>query len=866
MTTSWVVSLDDRDALDAAVVGEKAAALARMKQADLPVPGGFVICADAFTRATADAKTRLLELFDANDQPTAQETSEAARQLISGLDLPAEIREAIIFAYQTLGRDAPVAVRSSGTAEDLAGASFAGQYDSYLNVFGGDSLIDAVKAVWTSLHSLHAIAYRERQGVSQVDASMAVLVQQQLDADAAGVMFTRDPVSGRKGRFIVNVAYGLGEGVVAGSVSADTFEIESGTFAIVEQTVVEKSRMWALRKTGGIEKQEVPQAARRTAALNATQLERLGRLGRSVTDIFGDDRDIEFALADGALHVLQARPVTGPGGAEEEFPVVWPDPADEEYAWVLFPYGRGPVYPLQEAANDAYARGMRRCFDDTGVSMARNSILLRFNGFQYGRSPPVGEAEVKERQRRHRERDQQYRERGASVYEAEIVPQAEDAFRRFNRFHALRHAALAELLEYLEASIEAYGRVMGDLHWRMAGAMRMDWPSVYREITGEPEIDSGVLLQAINNRTVQLIRRLRGLARLAQGDAELRGALRGRDYDHLSQAPIRGRPAVRRFRDRFRALLRDYGRRSGRGFGSATGFTEPTWNMNPSAPFDLIAAYAEQDIDELERTEAEARRERRQATRRLRRKLAGNQETLSSFNDGLAMAVDMVRRMEDHNHLMEQGVNGSLREAFFLIGEGMVREGLIEMPDDALHLTLDEIRTVVRADQHEDLRPLVRERAAQFEARSHMNPPQKLGRGELPPPEPPRPGTAPSKSSGLDGTVLRGTGASRGVCTGRARVFRPDDARPEVKKGDILVAQNAGPDWTPILPLLGGIVLDEGAIYQHAALIAREYRIPAVIQTREATKTIVDGQVIRVDGNRGIVELAPETTGGAAIG
>ncbi len=846
-------------------MGEKAAALARMRQAGLPVPAGFVIEAAAFDEATAALAPRIeSHLATATDGMQAlAEASRAIQELVAGLRLPPGLSEAVTAAYEELVDGAAVAVRSSGTAEDLPGASFAGQYSSYLNVTGAESVVERMRDVWASLYSPQAIAYRDRQRVPHSAARMAVLVQRQLVAEAAGVLFTRDPMSGAQDRLLINATFGLGEGVVSGETPVDSFSLDAESLAVVERVVADKATMVAMQPGGGIEQRPVPEARRREPSLSDERLADLGRLARSVQEIEGGHRDIEFAVVDGDVYLLQARPITGldvsdeagDEGEADGFPVEWDDPVDEDYAWTLD--SREPSRRFQQDAQQVYAAAARRCFEETGVPMARNHILLFMNGWAYARSPSVEEADVRERQRRHRARDREYRERGSSLYEAEIQPEAEDAFARLNRFNALRRASLPELLSHLETALDAYGRVMGDLHWRMAGSTSIDWPSAYHELTGEPEVDSGVMLQAIDNRTTQLVRRMRGMARLAQGDEELRPILHERAYDRLDEPSIRVRPRVRRFRARFRRLLRDYGMRTGRGFGSSVGFAEPTWNMNPAAALNLVGTYAEQDIDELEHVETEARHERRRALRRVRRKLASDPDRLARFESMLVQAVDQVRSMEDHNHLMEQGVSGALREAIFRTGAGLVRAGRLDDPDDALHLSLDELRAICVDGDARDLRPLIRERATEFERRSAMRPPPALGRGTAAP-DPHAAMYAPASGTGLDGTTLRGIAASRGRCTGRARVTSRDNPRPEIERGDILVTRNAGPDWTLVLPLLGGIVLDEGAVFQHAALVAREYRIPCVLQTREATRVIHDGQRITIDGDQGVVELAPE--------
>ena len=197
--------------------------------------------------------------------------------------------------------------------------------------------------------------------------------------------------------------------------------------------------------------------------------------------------------------------------------------------------------------------------------------------------------------------------------------------------------------------------------------------------------------------------------------------------------------------------------------------------------------------------------------------------------------------MEDHNHIMEQGVHGVLREAIHRLGQGLVRTGVLEQPDDILHLSMTEIGVAAGGGGRADLHPLVEERTSLREQRLRLWTPAFLGSGPPPPPDPRLALTEAPAYAGLEGQLLRGVGASPGRATGRARVASMQPAPPDVEKGDILVAFNAGPAWTPIFPLLGGLVLDAGAVFQHAALVAREYGIPTVIMTRDATKVIVDG-------------------------
>jgi pyruvate,water dikinase len=308
------------------------------------------------------------------------------------------------------------------------------------------------------------------------------------------------------------------------------------------------------------------------------------------------------------------------------------------------------------------------------------------------------------------------------------------------------------------------------------------------------------------------------------------------------------------FHRRFKSLMRVYGYRTGWGFGASTDFDGPNWNMQPQKPLDLIASYAQQDLDELDRLEADALRERQLSTARIRRRLAREPERRSRFEFDRARAQRDLVSMEDHNHLMEQCTVGQLREAMYLMGRAMVKRRILEVPNDVLHLSIDELKAISEGRGPEDVPELVRERRAEREERARLRPPATLGQEPAPEDEYGSNPDEPS-NSGLDGNIIRGTAASRGRATGPARLVLPGAQMRRIRRGDILVAENIGADWTPVMPLLGGIVLDGGAVSQHAALVAREYRIPAVILTGNATTSIVDGQTITVDGDSGIVEL-----------
>ena len=861
-----VVSLSDPSARDPSTTGGKGSALAKLVRAKLPVPDGFVVTTAAFERGTGDLLPTIEKAIDdlpPDDQAPLLErgtaierASKDAIALLKGHKIPAEIADAIVAAYNGLG-GGPVAVRSSATAEDMPDASFAGQYDTYLNVLSPKSVVQRVLDVWASLYSVHAIAYRKRQGIAESALRMAVIVQRLLPAEAAGVLFTRDPVSGADDHFVINVAYGLGEGVVDGTVPVDTFALQPRSGKIVSKEIADKRHKMDLATHGGLKRTPVSRSRRRRAALSPRRAADLTKLAKRVKKLFGGHQDIEFAVHNGSVHLLQARPVTGVDEAPE-FVVDWKRKTDEKHGWLLLT-GRRNAKSVLRLARDihlAQATAARVCFADTGSAMTRMHYISFFNGYAYGHGPSVSEETVRKRRLQHQKRLEWYTKRQRSYWEEVLQPQVERELATLAGVPA-RRAPLAEHVAYLNQAINSFGHVFGDLHWRLVGdGDPMQWTKTIAELTGMDEADVGVFVQAADNIETRMIRAMRLLARQVKRSPTLRKLFADRDFERLEGAELRSNPAVRRFRVAFRRFLTRYGLRTGYGFGSSTSLHEtPTWNMDHQRPLRIIAAYAEQDVSAMERTEANARKERNLATRNARRRLAGSKARLHRFDVALAQGRNFVAMMEDHNNMMEQNTGGRLREAIHRAGLAFVDHGLLAWPEQLLHLSLAELRAFANGRSTGRISELIREREREYREQNRLQPPPKLGSGDLPPPPAMAKTWEAPQDAGRSGNTIKGVSGSRGRATGRARVFAETDQIPDVEKGDILVAANAGPDWTPVFPLLAGLVLDQGAVFQHAALIAREYKIPAVIMTKEGTSVIRDGQTITVDGDAGIVEL-----------
>ncbi|HEV2656140.1 MAG TPA: PEP/pyruvate-binding domain-containing protein [Ktedonobacteraceae bacterium] len=309
-----VLALDDTAAA-LEQVGGKGASLAQLAAVGLPVPPGFHITTAAYRYFVREngLQEQILATVSAvtADQPTSLEeaSSKIGRMFAQG-SMPAEIATAIRQAYVALGGDdLSVAVRSSATAEDLPDLSFAGQQETYLNMRGEAMVLDAIKRCWASLWTARAIGYRARAGIAHEEVSLAVVVQELVLADAAGILFTANPLTGERDQVMINATWGLGEAIVSGQITPDTVVVDRASGTIIAQQISEKEVMTVCSQSGTSE-EPVPVGKRTSAVLTAVQAAQLARIGVRIEELYGQPMDIEWALRQNRFFIVQARPIT----------------------------------------------------------------------------------------------------------------------------------------------------------------------------------------------------------------------------------------------------------------------------------------------------------------------------------------------------------------------------------------------------------------------------------------------------------------------------------------------------------------------------------------------------------------------------
>ncbi len=314
-TTPLILPFSEINARDLGLVGGKGANLGEMLRADFPVPPGFCVTTFAFEKfiaatPNADELYTLLDTIKTDDLDSMRVIGERVRQSLLKVPIPKEIAEAVKQAWQGIGIDDAYAVRSSATAEDLPDASFAGQQDTYLNIIGEDALLDAVRRCWVSLFTDRAILYRMQNDFDHRDVQLSVVVQKMILSEKSGTLFTANPLTGHRHTLTIDASFGLGEALVSGLVTPDAYKVDKRTMKIIERQVSEKEVAIFPEKDGGTRQVTLDVDRRKQAALTDDQILKLAELGTKIESHYGSPQDIEWAIADDEIYLLQTRPIT----------------------------------------------------------------------------------------------------------------------------------------------------------------------------------------------------------------------------------------------------------------------------------------------------------------------------------------------------------------------------------------------------------------------------------------------------------------------------------------------------------------------------------------------------------------------------
>ncbi len=809
-----VLALEAIADTDGPRVGGKGASLAATLRAGLPVPPGFVVVTDAYRRTHS-----------------------------TGLRSDSILTQSIREAYRALG--GTVAVRSSATGEDGAEASFAGQQETILGVVGEEAVLDAIERCWKSLQTDRAIAYRRQKGIPDDAVAMAVVVQRLVPAETAGVLFTRDPLDPVANRMIVEASYGLGEAVVSGKVTPDRFTLEFASGRVLEKTQGLKT----VRVVDGRE-EAVPEGLQEAFCLKEDELERLAELGRRVEAFYGQPRDIEWAIVEGQVYLLQARPITTTSADRDAIRREIIDELKTKVdprgtVWVR--YNLSEILPRPTPMTWAVVQ--RLLAADGGVGLMNRDlggdpdpVLGSLTAFDLVAGRPMANlARMPRLQFRHPPFEYpfaKYKDNPALALDPKPVA------------NPLRDGCLVGLLQ-LPGTIWRLWRI-GSRAAKRAESFAEEYRSriappivaaaraeLARDYSG---IDSKELLSSFTTWTERTLvefardslkptffadaawtalvdlltpwlgeaRARAAVAELALGaepdaDANLAGSLLDLANGRIDRAT---------FLDRF-----------GHRAAGEMELAEPRWSEDDAALRDLAPGSAKPKVDDgaFDRIVGEA-------------KLAAP-----------ARSQAKLRHDQLHTYL-------GLRETakhHLLLGYAVLRKLLLEldhrhrMNGDIFYLVPSELDRVVAGV---DLRPIAAARRARQRLELGFEVPPVLFSDDLDAIG--RPIPIPAGSVEFAGSPL-----SAGVAEGPALVLNDPSEAKGVPNGFVLVCPSTDPAWVPLFAWASALVMETGGVLSHGAIVAREFGLPAVAGLPAITRQIRSGQRVRVDGGTGRVAI-----------
>ena len=865
--SSYVLSFQGIDKTQRMLVGGKGANLGELaKLAGIHVPEGFCITTQAFQRIMGETPSiteslEQLALLKVEERDKIAELSGELRRVIEGIAISEEIQQAITRQLSRLGEHNAYAVRSSATAEDLPTASFAGQQDTYLNIIGEEAILKHISKCWASLFTERAVIYRIQNGFDHRKVQLAVVVQQMVFPEAAGILFTADPVTGNRKVCSIDASFGLGEALVAGLVNADTYKVRNGT--VIDKQVSTKKLAIDAVKEGGTQTQAIEPERQNRQALTDAQILALARLGRTIEAHFGSPQDIEWCLADDRFTMVQSRPIT------TLFPI--PEANDaENHVYISVGHQQMMTDPLKPLGLSFFllttrapmrTAGGRLFVDVTQHLVAPVSRAMLLQGM--GQHDPLMKDALQTIIARgdfiKAAPDEQPAQSSQGAPSAPAQPPIEPdpaivaALIKQNQTsiaalkQTIQTKAGADLFAFILADIQELRQILFDPQSSavfMAAINAAAWINEkMNEWLGEKNAADTLAQSVPNNITSEM-----GLALLDVADAlrpypaviaYLQQAKADNFWDGL--LPVDG---GREARHALNGFLDQYGMRC----AGEIDITRERWREQPTTLVPLILSNIKTFAPgESKRRFAQGRQEALAKAQTLFDRLA-------SLPDGEQKAketkrhIDLIRNFIGYREYPKYSMISRYfmyKQALLKEAKQLVQANVLREKADIYYLTFEELREVVRTHHLDD--GLISGRKDAYKRYEKLTPPRVItSDGEII--------RGAYKRENLPAGALVGLAVSAGVVEGRARVILTM-ADADLAEGDILVTRFTDPSWTPLFVAIKGLVTEVGGLMTHGAVIAREYGLPAVVGVEHATKLIKDGQRIRVNGTDGYVEI-----------
>ncbi len=825
----YMVNLNEvhKDSIPA--VGGKGANLGEMVNSGFPVPQGFCVTSSAYdayiqeNRFTEDIENTLHSIY--TDPEQGQRLSLELMDRIKAGELSEEMYAEIKRAYEKMGDGVRVAVRSSATAEDLPEASFAGQQETYLNIRGIEEVILAVKRCFASLWTERAITYRKKTGFDKQKVSLAVVVQEMIESEVSGVLFTVNPMNNHPGEMMINASYGLGEAIVSGMVTPDTFVWDKTKGSVKQTALGSKEISVVYDSEGGTIQKMNDEDSKNRYCMSVKQLEELTSIALKIETHYGTPQDIEWAIKDNEWFILQARAITT---LQQSKPADSGKTAKKQNKRErmmmnnLMEHCPTPLYPLDYAPICAVLQGKTNTIKELGIKMTGDSLVLKDTG-EFEVHGPTIKATPRVLLLPFRIRQyQNFNENIAGTQEVfqEIQPRLEKIeasdWGSFSMEALLTQ--LRQLMNFTEKII--YIRFRYNIYPSFIAGKSIN--SRLKRLSAP--VSQYDIFSGLHYKTWDMNLALSELAGLVNQNAALREAITNLPEDHTLEERLADIAAkFPQFGSLYAQSVKEYGWKS---TSTYLAFSSSSWNEDKRYFLTLlrIAMTRPAMPEENFRYEEICNQVRDCFSGQKSKKLRNDMEHMRIYHQNREESLYMLERCYGLGRVIVNEIAKRKPELF-------------SSRNDILFLTLDEVYALEKGGSQKALIEKIAERKqAVIKNRALWE-------------------EMETQTTSIGEDLLKGISGNVGKAKGRVRIIHDLSEFGNLKQGEILVCKYTDPVWTPLFTITKAVVSDTGGPLSHSAIVAREYNIPAVLGCGNATKVLSDGQEILVNGDEGIVQI-----------
>jgi phosphohistidine swiveling domain-containing protein len=870
------------------LVGGKAYNLDKMIKSGLPVPPGFVITCESydFFLENSNLEASIQRYNQLNNDKELKQLYKAVRDEVEEKNIPASLKSLIISHYLSL-QSKSVAVRSSATNEDSKKYSFAGQFETYLNIQDEPSLLNSVVKCWASLWSERSLSYRLKNKDLRDSGKIAVVVQKMIPSLISGVIFTNNPVTQDKNQLLIEASWGLGEAIVSGKTMTDAFVVDIKSKKIIQQTINYKLNMSVGRDDGGIKEVKVTEDKRSLQTLNEQQVIELANLALRIRGVYQSEQDIEWAFDGQQFYILQSRPITTLEQPKtnaatdnliqkqvlftcldigESFTGVF-TPLGDSFAKYYILHTHGAILSslgLKKIGQpDLYAKFLfgRAYLDVSYFAYLYAQCIIFRDQSKFLERFASEEVDIKNYKNPYGKGLEGWEYIKSNIFYLSIL------IKDLITYKAKARKAIKERLKIYDmfTSLNLKDMTLYDLHQQLKYAYNYYHDSCVTY--GPPYLGAFIFYDVLKLLSDTWLSKLNeSVTELVKADAsELRTtevisaieelAQEARQHPHIKQvilnhfpteviAKLQNYPEANAFLMKYQNLIRIHGVRS----HQEMELTKPRWVDDPTYIFTTLKTYLTRDSYEIVSNRKKRNNERLQRTKQILHKLPVINRLVYQFVMNSYLKLSHLR--EEIRMCFIQGIWMN-RILVFEVVRRLIEENVLHSEEEAAFITYDDILAYT-AGQESAWQLFSREKI-ENNRRSHFI--------NLHIPSPPLTFIGdwdPSLyiANKLNTDVLAGVGSSSGRITGKARIILDlEKQMEEFQPGEILVTSFTDTAWTPLFNLASAVVADIGSLLSHSSIVARELGIPCVVNAKIATQVIHTGDTIVVDGNEGKIYI-----------